>query len=220
MRYTLAFLLLAFCFSASYAQPPTKVERESQEDIYEDSKVSTASARGSAVSQRPYAETPSMQEDLRQSEEIAGTPPPRVYRYTAILDSEQEFYADDPSAFDDYDRPLRTRVLTEDGVETAELRYTYGENGELSRIDRYRPGTDVPFATYGYRYTRDMTVIEEQLMPDGTQRFVREVGLDEFQAAQGPGNQPYRDNRPDNQYNSVPNEPASTPMSPRNGDGG
>ena len=211
-----ALCLLALSVRTAAAQAPlTRVEREAREDIYTDDRPSTASARGSAVAQRRYASTPSMQEARRESREIAGPAPRSAFRYE-VLDNGEDLVEPEPYAFDDDRRVTRARLRGFGGSDEGDLRYTYGEQGELVRLDRYATATaPEPYRSYGYRYTMEGTVIEEEIMPDGSRRFAREVGLDEFQATQGPGNQPRLDNRPTNQYYDVPNAAESTPTHPR-----
>ncbi len=215
------FLLLPTLFvslAVLTAQPPTKVDKESREDIYTDDYPSAASARGSAIGTRDYAPTPSMREEMRESNEIAGQPATSRFRYAITADGAGAYLENDAHEFDDDDRLVSSNLIDTEGRVSGNLRYSYGTNGELVRIDRYESGRFDPIQSFGYRYTPNNTVIEEQIMPDGSFRFVREVGIDEFQAVQGPGNQPYRDNRPTNQHITVPNEPTGTVTMPSVGD--
>ena len=224
MRYLFSTaLLFSACFIAT-AQPPTKVDRESRADIYVDDYPSTASAQGSAIARRRYASTPSMQRERRLSQETAGATSARPLRADLLRDGDQFNYNTGvyamPDAYD-YDTEEWTDAW---GQPVGTYRWSYNEQGELIGIDRFRRGMQQPDLSYRYRYPSTGTAVEEQIMPDGSNRFVREMTLDDLQATQGPGNQPFLDNRAINENyqnsNSTPSRPSSpggsstTPSSP------
>ena len=224
MRYLLFMGLLAASVLLASAQPPTKVDIGSRQDIYTDDYPSTASARGSAIARRRYASTPSMQRARRRSQETAGEPSPNLMRRAALRDGDVYGYNTGVYVMDDaYDYEVSN---WDDawGQQVGVYRRSYDADDRLIGVDRFRRGMDSPDLSYRYRYPTAGTVIEEQIMPDGSRRFMRETTLDEFQATQGPGNQPYLDNRATNEgyinSNSTPSRPTSpgpastTPSSP------
>jgi len=206
------------------AQPPTKADHEGRADIYTDDYPSTASARGSAVARRRFAPTPSMQRDRRQSEEIVRDDQVSSMQTEALRDGDVYGYNTGVYVMDDayeYDVSDWNDAW---GQPVGVYRRSYDSNGQLIGLDRFRRGMDSPDLSYRYRYPSTGTIVEEQIMVDGSRRILREVTIDEFEANQGPGNQPYLDNREINEHyqnqNSVPDRPSSpgpaskTPSSP------
>lgn len=216
----LAFAILT---GAVLAQaPPTRVERARRSDPQTGDLPPTASWRGTAIETRPYAETPELQRIAEEPDPPAGAYrrvlPPAELRTDGDLISLAQ--GDDPA---DFDPPAAAADRVADPADAdaylEEVRYTYGASGEITRVDRYRAGEDAPASSLGYSYTMAGTVIEEEILPDGSRRFVREMDLDVFQASQGAGNQPYRDNRDATQAYPVENAARPTPANPRLGSG-
>lgn len=198
MRRFLISLTVPVALALNNAQaqaPPTRVEKARADDPQTGDLPPTASWRGTDIENRPYAETPTI-EDVQE----APSPPAGTYGPEAPPAA----FRTDGDNFPD---------LEEQPVD----RYTYSADGTVARVDRYRRGEVEPFRSFDYEYTTTGTVIEREVMPDGARRFVREVGLDAFQAAQGPGNQPYRDNRDDSQAYPVENAARPTPAYPQLG---
>ena len=208
-----------FAADAVLAQaPPTRVERAAADDPQTGELPPTASWRGTPIENRPYGETPEIEEAHESIDPPAGT-------YDADLPPAE--FRTDGDAFPDFERVDRATAAAPPPLPPGdtvaldaypdELSYTYAPSGEIVALDRYRPGAAEPYQTLNYEYTTTGTVVEREVMPDGSQRFVREVGLDVFQASQGPGNQPYRDNRDDSQGYPVENAARPTPSTPHLG---
>ena len=214
-----SLLTLAVAVTAAIAQsPPTKVDKAQAADPQTGELPPTASWRGTDIENRPYAETPATEEVLEAPDPPAGAfapeaPPPAFQtdgdRFPTPVEEPVEFAGPNDAALATTEEDLAERQPLE--------RYTYDENGTVIRLDRYRRGEVEPYRSFDYEYTASRTVVEREVMPDGSRRFVREVGLDAFQASQGPGNQPYRDNRDDSQAYPVENAARPTPSFPQLG---
>ena len=188
-------------------------------DYRVDDYPSSASVRGTEVDERRYALTPSMREARRASDEPAGQRPPSAFRYQVMGDADGRFFDPQPQAFDERGRVGRVGLADEYGDLRGFVDYHYDAQGRLVGADRFSDAEAAePIQRYAFRYSNNATVVEEEIMADGSRRFVREVSIDEFQAAQGPGNQPWLNNTDPNENVDLRNQASGTPSMPRLGD--
>ena len=217
-RFSFVIALTLPLATVGAQSPPTKVDKARGADPQTGELPPTASWRGTDIESRGYAETRATEGALEKPDPPAGasapaSPPPAFQTdgdaYPTPVEEPVEFAGPNDAAL----------ATTEEGLAERQSldRYTYDENGAVVRVDRYRRGEVEPFRSFDYEYTTSRTVVEREVMPDGSRRFVREVGLDAFQASQGPGNQPYRDNRNATQAYPVENAARPTPRYPQLG---
>ncbi len=176
-------LVLGGATSASAQSPPTKVARESAIDHLRDSEPSVASWRGSEVARRRYATTPGTQDRRLDRTDYELYDENERLRHRVASDSAGEMLHSHSYEYDEDGRIVRDVIRRRGELTPEEARYEYNARGRLIKVNTYRDDGIEPIRTVSVRYTPEGSVVQEQLMPDGSIRFVSEQTLEEFELA-------------------------------------